>query len=177
MKQDIRKILKKRELYLNKLPDSHREEFVAKLKSNQFKTSPKRQFTLYRVAAILTLMISLGYLTYKTTSFQNTEISKPPPIVAQIQTLEKEFLKNIEIEWRNFEAVAYDKKLVNRFEQRLSALDDDYQNLTIEFKKDPNNIHVIQNLIQNLQTRLQLLQDIKEHITILNKENQRDEVI
>jgi hypothetical protein len=65
--------------------------------------------------------------------------------------------------------MANDEKLVDRFRNKLADLELDYQEITLQFKADRNNIEVIESLIENLKERLQLLKDIQEHINILNQ--------
>ena len=59
--------------------------------------------------------------------------------------------------------------MVDRFRNKLADLELDYQEITLQFKADRNNIEVIESLIENLKERLQLLKDIQEHINILNQ--------
>ena len=97
------------------------------------------------------------------------------PIVAQIEAVEAKYLEDIEEEWENFVAIADDAILVERFRKKLNALDADYHDISIQFKQDSNNILVIESLVENLQTRLQLLKDIQNHIKILNQINEQHE--
>lgn len=167
MKRDIRELFRDEveETKLD-LPKSHREEFLEKLKSNQSKPSKKYNLSKYlflKIAAVLIIALTVGYFT-----LEKTEIEENP-LIAQVAQVEKEYLANIETEWQNFKAIATDSVLVKRFEKRLTDLDADYQEVSKAFKNDTNNILVVESLIDNLQTRLQLLKDIQEHIKILNQ--------
>ena len=79
---------------------------------------------------------------------------------------------SINREWKNFLILTTDKDLVRRYEKRLLDLDKDYQAVSKQFKEDTNDIATVENLIDNLQTRLQLLKDIQEHIKIINQQNE-----
>jgi archaellum component FlaC len=92
-------------------------------------------------------------------------------MIAQIEAVEAEYLKDIEKEWENFIAIAEDEILVERFKKKLNKLDKDYQEISAQFKNYSNDIMVVESLIDNLQTRLQILKDIQEHIKILNQNN------
>ncbi|TCK66776.1 hypothetical protein DFQ05_2050 [Winogradskyella wandonensis] len=164
MKRDIRELFKNEvEDTKHELPRNHREEFLAKLNSEKSNESNKSNYLFLRIAAVVVIALTVGFFT-----LQKPE-AEENPLVAQVAQVEKEYLANIETEWQNFKAIATDSVLVKRYEKRLLDLDEDYKEISIAFKNDTNNIAVVEMLIQNLQTRLQLLKDIQEHIKILNQ--------
>lgn len=166
MKRDIRDLFKDDvETTIKKLPENHRKEFLERLEKQ---SKPKK--TLYAwlsVAAVLLVALTIGFTVFNSES----EIEKASPIIAQIETVEAEYLANIETEWQSFIAIADDEVLVERFRKKLKELDADYQAISVQFKEDSNNILVIEALVDNLQTRLQILKDIQKHIKILNQNN------
>ena len=168
MKQDIRDLFKE-DVDFKTLSENHRAEFLDKLNSQP---KPKTSSTNWlKIAAVAILALTVGFsIFYK--SPQKTEVS---PIVAQIEAVEAEYLKDIEAEWASFVAIAEDPSLVSRFKMKLDDLDQDYQTIAKEFKAQPNNILVIEDLVSNLQTRLKLLKDIQAHIKILNQKNEQHE--
>ncbi|WP_225035479.1 hypothetical protein [Winogradskyella sp. SM1960] len=169
MKRDIRNLFKEED-DLKTLPENHRTEFLGKLKT-QTKKNPSHNWL--KIAAVLLIALTVGIGFYNTTE----EETKVSPIVAQIEAVEAEYLANIETEWENFIAIADDDVLVERFRKKLKDLDADYQNISMQFKNDANNVLVIEALIENLQTRLQILKDIQKHIKILNQNNEPYETI
>ncbi|MDO1499966.1 hypothetical protein Q2T40_07465 [Winogradskyella maritima] len=170
MKQDIRDLFKSEdESGTKQLPNNHREEFLAKLKEN--KQNKSSIYIWLRLVAVLVIALTVSFFIFKSEGPQ-TETS---PLLAQVEAVEAEYLKNIETEWQNFKQLATDEVLVKRYDQKLKDLDADYQEISEAFKNDTNNILVVESLIQNLQTRLQLLKDIQEHIKILNKKTAPDE--
>ena len=98
-------------------------------------------------------------------------------MIAQIEAVEAEYLANIEAEWKSFVAIAKDEVLVKRFRKKLDELDNDYQDISLQFKEDSDNILAVEALIDNLQNRLQILKDIQKHIKILNQNNEHNENI
>lgn len=96
-------------------------------------------------------------------------------MIAQVEAVEAEYLREINTEWTNFVAIANDKVLVARFKKKLDELDKDYQLISKQFKSNASNIQVVEALVENLQTRLQILKDIQEHIKILNQKNEQNE--
>jgi len=170
MKRDIRELFKGDDLVNKNLPDNHRADFLKKLKESKTETViPKRKFMVYKFAASILLFVALGY--FINTQFNTESTIEPSQLVAQIETVEQQYLSEIDKEWQSFLALTTDAKLVSRYEKKLADLDEDYKTISKSFKKDTNNILVIEDLIDNLKIRLQLLKDIQEHITLLNSKN------
>lgn len=170
MKQDIRTLFTDED-DLKLLPKNHRSEFADKLKKQ---SKPKQNpYTWLGAAGILIMALTIGFnaLEMETKPEQN-QVS---PIVAQVEAVEAAYLKDIETEWQSFVAIADDAILVERFRKKLKDLDADYQDISLQFKDDSNNILVIEALVENLQTRLQILKDIQKHINILNQKNEHHE--
>lgn len=168
MKRDIRDLFKENE-DLRYLPKQHREDFIQKLKSN----SKKKKIDTFwlKIAAVIIIAITVGFSIFYT---QPNE-SQASKLIAQIDEVEKTYLKDIETEWQSFKKIANDEHLVMRFEKKLDELDADYQVISFQFKKDTSNIIIIEALIENLQTRLELLKNIQRHIKILNQKNEPNE--
>ncbi len=125
-----------------------------------------------KIAAILVIGLMIGY-----TIINRDPIEEISPMTAQIEAVEAKYLEDIEKEWQNFVSIADDEILIARFKKRLDELDKDYQEISAQFKNDSNNIAVVESLVENLQTRLQILKDIQEHIKILNQKNEQHENI
>ena len=165
MKRDIRDLFKD-EVELNALPRNHRVEFMAKLKK-----TPEKETRIYfwlSIAAVIMIALTVGF----SLSYMEANEEEVSPILAQLEAVESEYLENIEKEWQSFVAIADDKVLIERFRKKLDELDKDYQEISIQFKIDANNVLVIEALVDNLQTRLQILEDIQAHIKILNHKNE-----
>ena len=167
MKQDIRDFFKDRE-DLKVPPANHRNEFLEKLKKQNQSKKPSLKWL--KIAAVFIVALTVGFSV-----FYKEKIENVSPMIAQIEAVEAEYLKEINTEWENFVAIANDEVLVARFKKRLDALDRDYQSISKQFKSDANNIVVVEALVDNLQTRLQILKDIQEHIKILNQKNEQNE--
>ena len=168
MKQDIRDLFKEED-ELKTLPKNHRTEFLEKLQKQP--TKKAAPLSWLKIAAVLLIALTVGFSLF----YNKPTKEEVSPIIAQIEAVEAEYLQNIETEWQSFLAIAKDEVLVERFRNKLDDLDKDYQDISIEFKDDPNNIMVIETLVDNLQTRLQILKDIQKHIKILNQNNEQYE--
>lgn len=172
MKQDIRKLFEKENLNSSQeLPSGHRKEFQQKLRSSRQK---KYAFSFLPKIAVMALVImgtALGIYKFQTQkAYSETSIS-------QIDLIEKQYLKSIESEWQEFISVTNDSTLIRRLDSKLKDLDKDYNKLSKQLKSNPENTTIIQSLIDNLQTRLELLEDIQIHIRILNSKPQDHESI
>ncbi|WP_296382034.1 hypothetical protein [Winogradskyella sp.] len=167
MKRDIRNLFKEED-DLKTLPKNHRTEFLEKLNKQ---SKQKSSFPWLKIAAVLLIALTIGFSLF----YDKPEEVKTSPIVAQIEAFEAEYLKDIETEWESFIAIADDEILVGRFKKKLEDLDVDYQEVSTQFKNESDNIITIEALVENLQTRLQILKDIQEHIKILNQKNEHYE--
>ena len=167
MKQDIRTLFNEED-DLKTLPENHRTEFLGKLRKQPKK---KSSFSWLKIAAVLFIALTIGFSLFTT---QPEEV-KVSPIVAQVEAVEAEYLANIETEWQSFIAIADDAVLIERFRKKLGELNTDYKDISLQFRDDSNNILVIEALVENLQTRLQILKDIQKHIKILNQKNEHNE--
>ena len=169
MKQDIRDVFKDSVASGKQLPDHHRQEFYDKLKAQESKQSTS--WFWLKIAAIFILALTVGFLVF----VNDSNAAKVSPIVAQIEAIEGEYLKDIDLEWEKFVAIADDEVLVERFRRKLEDLDLSYQEISEQFKTDSNNIMVIEDLVNNLQIRLKLVKDIQSQIKLINQKNEHYE--
>ncbi|MBU2928515.1 hypothetical protein [Winogradskyella psychrotolerans] len=170
MKQDIRNLFNEED-DLKTLPEKHRIEFRERLKKQ---SQPKRgPYAWLSAAAILIIALTIGFNVMQ--KEVKPELNQVSPIIAQVEAVEAAYLKDIETEWQSFIAIADDAVLVERFRKKLKDLDTDYKAISVQFKEDSNNILVIEALVENLQTRLQILKDIQKHINILHQNNEQNE--
>ena len=172
--QDIRDIFKdEEEQNHNMLPKHHRDEFIVKLKAQN--TKKQKQFFRinYKYAAILIIGFLFGSLFFLKSELDNKETV----LELQLKQIEQEYLSQIDIEWQQFTKYTKDKRLVERYQLKLTDLDKTYKEILSEFQKDKNNILVLESLINNLKLRLQILKDIQQHIKLLNQKSEQNEII
>ena len=171
MKRDIREIFNTDEFPKKKLPDFHEDEFLKKLETLNKKKKLKSVSKIWKVAVSIVFIFSVGYY------FLDTKTETDSTLVTEIKQIEKEYLQNIETEWNTFVKLTSDKKLIEKYKEKLLNLDMSYLEVSEQFKKNPNNINILESLINNLQNRLQLIKDIKEHLKELNQKNTSNETI
>jgi len=172
MKHDIRNLFDKKKLIKKELPNSHRNDFINKLQNTAKDKTSKKKFSFYKIASVLILMI-VGVSIYFT--FYKNENSNS--ILTQVDKIEKEYIVNINKEWNQFIKITDDIALVKRYKNKLSQLKSDYTEITINLKENPDNVFVLELLISNLQQRLELIKNIKEHIKELNQNKKSNETI
>ncbi|WP_298882729.1 hypothetical protein [uncultured Polaribacter sp.] len=172
MKHDIRDLFDKEKLIKKELPNSHRKEFINKLQNTAKEKTSKKKFYFLKVASVLILMI-VGVSIYFT--FSKNE--KSNSILAQVDKIEKEYIVNINKEWNQFIEITDDTKLVNKYQNKLNQLKSDYKKITRNLQENPDDVFVLESLISNLQQRLELIKNIKEHINELNQNKKSNETI
>ncbi|OAD46326.1 hypothetical protein [Polaribacter atrinae] len=172
MEHDIRGLFKNKEYPIKKLPKEHRKDFITKLDGVKNSKNKKRFYYFLKITASILVLLFCGYF------YQSTN-SKPEKTALEIQFegIENEYLVNINKEWSAFVEVTNDTLLIRKYKEKLKESDTDYKKITTQLKELPNNINVLESLIDNLQRRLQLIKDIKEHINELNQKKTSNETI
>ncbi|GAB1856024.1 hypothetical protein MHTCC0001_08590 [Flavobacteriaceae bacterium MHTCC 0001] len=174
MKRDIRDLFKDNEVTKHQIPEGHREEFYTKLtkpKKNGLNTSNYQW--VFKVAAMLLVCIAMGYFLIPKDDASN--VKHKERFTTQIKAIERKYKASINKEWKNFLLLTEDKNLVHKYKKRLDDLDADYKEISKHYKDDTDEILIIEALVENLQTRLNLLKDIQKHINLLNKQNEHYE--
>ncbi len=173
MKQDIKNLFKD-DNGNKKLPNSHREEFLAKLKGSKVGKKKILSYNfIYKTAAAILIFISAGYFAIID---KDKKLTVQTSLELQLDELERQYLVSIDSEWQNFLMIAEDTILINRYEHKLNSLANDYYKISKKFRSDTNNIILIEELVENLQTRLKILMDIQEHIELLNQKTENNEI-
>lgn len=170
MQQDLRKLFETEEFPKKKLPENHVEEFAEKL-AQQSPAKKSKQLFVVRIAASIAILLTVGYFVLTSSEDQPTALQK------QVAEIEESYLKQINQEWKTFVKTTNDTELVQYYKDRLDRLKEDYDEISEQFNKEPNSILILEELIANLQKRLELLKNIQEHIQEINKEKKRYETI
>ncbi|WP_439130153.1 hypothetical protein [Polaribacter sp.] len=172
MEHDIRKLWNTKEDAKTEIPKNHRADFLHKLEHQNKKQKGFRGNTILKIAAAVAIVLVSAFFYLNA----NTTIEKTP-LQIQLAAIENEYLTNIDKEWQGFIEVAKDTVLVKKYKIKMRDFDKDYQKITKALEKSPNNINVLEALINNLQRRLELVKNIKEHIKELNQKNTSNETI
>lgn len=171
MKQDIRDLFKEELLEERELPCNHRLDFEHKL--NNLSEKKKTTNYLFMVAASISLLVLISSLFYT----KEDRGQETPKIITEVQQLEQQYLTSIDKEWQQLLKITNDEKLIAHYEKTLNDLNVNYKKLSKRFSKNPNDVFVLEKLLDNLKHRLKILKDIKDHITVLNQKNETYETI
>jgi hypothetical protein len=176
MERNIKDLFKVDEHSDIELPNNHREDFIAKLQFQNKKKQAFKKSSLLKIAVAIVLIFSVSIYVFvdDKSSLENKEEST---FQAQVKAIEKEYLENINTEWQQFLAISNDSILIKKYKIKLKNFDSEYRKITNQLKETPNNINILESLINNLQRRLELVKNIKEHIKELNQKNTSNETI
>lgn len=151
------------------LPEDHEDVFLAKL--NAQKSSRKRTYP-WQWAAVLLLCLSVGAGVW------NSLLPPPSKEVASFQQAEAYFtqLINYQLDTIEKQSLPEGKKFMESYQKQIHRLQGDYQQLYEQWENQPQQSQLIQALIANLQTQLELLTELQEQI-IYFKNNKNEEAI
>ena len=190
MGQDIRELLKNNS-FVEKdneyLTPGHEMRFLDRL--NESFPQPEKKskivlfnntFSKYYVAASLVLIFLLGSYTFfdlqqndfSTVLKQESNKSQLnlADVSPEFKKIEDYYLASINVELASLQVNSSNKKLLDTFMEQLSKLDEEYQLLQQDLKNEADLNIAIDALIQNLQLRLDLLQEFKEDLNIKNEQ-------
>jgi CHASE3 domain sensor protein len=168
--KNIKDILSENDASLEtpRLPKNHREEFFAKLETQEGIPSKKSAFSFWKaMAAACILFLGIGAVIY--TNIQEDE-PQESSLFAEMKSIEDKYLQQITSEWEAFQLTANDEYLVQKYKKRLTELDGFYQELKKQFIAEKNSLTTLEKMIKNLQMRLTLLQEIQQHLKRLKNE-------
>ena len=190
MGQDIRELLKNNS-FVEKdneyLTPGHEMRFLDRL--NESFPQPEKKskivlfnntFSKYYVAASLVLIFLLGSYTFfdlqqndfSTVLKQESNKShlNLADVSPEFKKIEDYYLASINVELASLQVNSSNKKLLDTFMEQLSKLDEEYQLLQQDLKNEADLNIAIDALIQNLQLRLDLLQEFKEDLNTKNEQ-------
>lgn len=161
-----------------KMSQGHEERFKKRLNEELEETSKKDFSIIYKMVAVAIIAILSTVLVINQT-FMNSE--NPTQQVIQestiglgdvspdLKTVEEYYLTSIKLELATLETTEEHEMMVNSYLDELKTINKAY----IELERDLNEIGVTEDIINamidNLQLRLELLQDLKEKLNNLNK--------
>lgn len=154
--------------FLNKL--NNKEEAVIKItrsKKNIWKP-------FIGIAASIALIVSLFVFTPK--EDKTIDLASISPEMAKTETL---FMASLTKELENLKSEdmpEYQELIVDALFQ-LKVLEEDYKQLILGLKEQPKDKLILDAMILNFQSRINVLQDTKDKIEELNKSNKQISII
>ena len=190
MAKEIKELMENdSEKQFSELPKGHRKRFEELLDKELPQKKEEKPFRLWKIAATIAIIFGIGITVYMNEGDtveetvvdtqqkkENSEASKITlgDISPDLKKVEQYYVANINLELADIELTEANKKLLDGYMNRLSELNDAYQELTLELNEVGPNNQTIEALINNLQLRLQLLYRLKEKIKELKEtENEK----
>jgi hypothetical protein len=180
MPKDVREMLRQEHTVEGNLSKGHRKKFEARLQ-RELHTAPRRSYTWMKWAASVILIIGFGatavFFNQSTTvepATPTNRIESLGSISPDLKKIENYYLANIQTEIVSLEETPENKELIDGYLEKISELSTDYKQLTEELNTDGINENTINALIENLQLRLKLLNQLKEQLNELNKLNLKE---
>lgn len=189
MAQDIKDLLKKEQLHIQKgLSDGHEARFLERLEAElpQEEMVTKRSFVFYKIAAAVVLLVSISVLMYQqlsdgtiittdeivntdTKENQEPSLKSLGDVSPDLKKIEDYYVASINYELTQVEVSGIGKQLFESYMKQLSQLNEDHKVLQKELTDIGPNEQTINAMIDNLQFRLKLLYQLKEKLNELKK--------
>ena len=161
------------------------EEVESELPNEVAKSSNKKMY--YSIAASAVVLLTLGSFFFAKTE---TNLQQPPvenvyqlsdnnkeiiPSLADVspefKKVEDYYLASINLEIASLKVNKENKSIVDSFMKQLSKLDEEYKLLQKELHSQGTLTLSLEALIDNLQMRLELLQQLKQNLKNINEPN------
>lgn len=177
MKVDLRDKLKKDKM-MRELPNNHRASFE-QLLQKELHQKTKTNYTFLKIAASVLLLISLSFAGYEffnkdvsqdvvlTTDKSDNKINSMADISPDLKRVEDFYLTQINYQLAKITITDENRDLLEVYLSQLSDLQKEYNKFNKQLIANNVNEKTIDALIENLQLRLQLLQQLKKKLKII----------
>jgi len=156
------------------LPQGHKKRFKARL------SGQKRSFPWLRVAAVLIVAVLSGVIVHQNSTFFRADeqmVEKDDTdkevnlenISPELATLEDYYETSIQLKIANLENSGSFQEMVKTYFNELEILEKEYKSLKQQLLSAGTQGAVIQSMIENLQLRLELLQELDQRINELKQ--------
>ena len=172
-----------------KMSKGHEDRFKNKL-DRAFGETSKTDFSIYyKMAAVFVVAVvstvfvlnSTG-LPAKPTDVSTTDVVESSKISLgdispDLKTIEDYYMTSIKLELATLETTTAHEAMVNSYLDELKTINRAYDDLELDLNEYGVSEEVINAMIENLQLRLELLQDLKKKLNNLNlKQNESNPV-
>ena len=163
-----------------KMAKGHEDIFKARL-ANAFGDEPKKDYTVYyKMAAVFVVaVLSTVFVLNRTglptngqdltpAEIANTSKISLGDISPDLKTIEDYYLTSIKLELATLETSEDHESMVNSYLEELKTVNRAYDELEEDLNQYGITEEIINAMIDNLQLRLELLQDLKQKLNNLN---------
>jgi len=177
MAQDIKKLFENApEMVVKELPKDHVNRFESRL--NQEFTKEKSSFSFLKIAASIVLIMSLGLSTYYFFPYDNSsdKINTMADISPDLKKVEDYYLTHINYQIAKIKRTDENSGFLDAYFVQLGKLQEKYNQSIATLNTDEISEETIDALIENLQTRLKLIYQLKAQLKkIENLNKQKNE--
>lgn len=148
--------------FLERLQAQEKVVSIQKKKSNGF------TWKVLSIAASIAILVAIGFQVFKTENKIEQQVAEEP---SQIQKTEFYFasLINEEIEKIQAEATPETKQIIADAMLQIKKLEKDHEKLEDDLANEGNSKQILNAMIINYQTRINLLQDVLTQIEEIKK--------
>ncbi|KAB1160001.1 hypothetical protein F7018_06720 [Tenacibaculum aiptasiae] len=170
MRQDLKKLFEQDRLVNHKRKENHEDLFIEQL-YKELPLKKKSAFSMFSIAASIIILIGIGVVGYiimdKTVDKnQVQEIYSLKDISPELKEIESFYVTNINLTLSLIGKNDKNEAFVQRYLKRLSFLKEEYKSLIVEMNEEGPNSQSISVLINNLKLQLELLEELKEELSI-----------
>lgn len=168
MLKDIKDILKEDSTEKLELPLNHRQRFENRLLKRQPKKRKKYMFL--KIAAAILVLVSAGYFLMQDIIIQSGSIDEKidlATISPELKLIENNYVTAINYEMLGIDATDDNKEILDSYLEKVASLSEEYKVLSKKLVTHEIDEKTVNDLINNLQLRLQLLLELKDKLTEL----------
>ena len=164
----------------------HEKKFEQRL-HNEFGTSTKpdiHNFYKYAAVALIAVLSTVLMINQtNTVSETNTQNSNQVSTIGlgdvspDLKTIEDYYLTSIKLELATLETSQDHEAMVNSYLEELKIINTAYKELEQDLNEFGVTEEIVNAMINNLQLRLELLQDLKQKLNHLNKKQNENNLV
>ena len=181
MKVDIKEKLKDKTM-LRELPNNHRSIFEERLQNelHRKKANPRRYLM---IAASVIVLFSMGFLLTMTQDSNAVPIENTSAKVSleefspELKKIENYYLTAINFEIANLKVTDANKVILQESFRKMNSLTNEYKLQSEQLDIDKIDEELINNLIDNLQMRQQLMIELQKELKKLKSKENEEQIL
>jgi hypothetical protein len=181
MGQDIRKLFKETlDVGSKKIPKGHKSRFEVKLEKElpiPMTIGKKSSFAIMKIAASIALVVSLslsGYF-YLSVEDSSTPINSMADISPDLKKVEDYYLTHINYQFSKIKITKENRAFLETYFSELGILQEAYKSTIAKIDSEAEvSEETIDGLIENLQSRLKLMFQLKAQLKKMNSLNKQE---
>lgn len=168
-----------------KMSEGHEKKFENKLEA-AFGKAPKQDYGLILKMVAVAVIAIMSTVFVLNQDFTNTSDNPENQVVEakkiglgdispELKTVENYYLTSIKLELATLETTEAHDAMINSYLEELKNINKAYDDLEKDLNEYGITEEIINAMIDNLQLRLELLQDLKQKLNNLNQKQNEDQ--